>query len=261
MKSGGTSVVCTMLVLLAGCCCRPIERANQSEAQSQRAAIESRAALIFTNAVLLKPRETLSATDLASALAPLLIQEVTSANADSDCGPATIYYQLGATQIAGGTRPQVTYLWLEGNDEKRWHGVRLTLDSRGLPVIWEVLSEKPGPRVVFVSRSLETKAQIAFGPPAPGRHFSIEQPIGIAPDVVVARVIEDGPVAMGPIIHETASGEISAVICRCIPTQARKLMATHYYQLKSQSSYVDKPSHLSEAVVNLDRKLCLPPAF
>lgn len=233
MRSSGVSVGCLVTVLLAGCCSHPVKDAKKPEAGQQLAAIEARAALVFSNAVLLKPPEAITVKDLAFVLAPLLVQEVAGSDKGSRRGPATIYHQLGAVQVAGMTRPQMTYLWSCG--KKLTRGVRLTLDLQGLPVIWEVLDDYPGPRVVFVSRSLEERAKMTFELPAPGRRFAVEQPLNVVPDVVVARVLEDGPVAMGPIVHETINGEINAVICRCMPTQARQLVATTYYELKPLS--------------------------
>ena len=53
-----------------------------------------------------------------------------------------------------------------------------------------------------------------------------------APDVVVARVIDDGPVAAGPIVYLSAGTRaVSTLICRCMPAQARKLLATSTYDL------------------------------
>ena len=53
-----------------------------------------------------------------------------------------------------------------------------------------------------------------------------------APDVIVARVIEDGPVPMGPIVYLSAgTRQVSTLICRCMPAQARKLLATRTYDL------------------------------
>ena len=262
MKAFVAKAGCVALVLMAGCCSRPVADTKQPEARRQRAAIEARAALIFTNAVLLKPSETIPATNLAFTLAPLLIQEVAGSGPDSNCGPATIYYQLGAVQIAGVARPQMTYLWSCGNENRLGRGVRLTLDERGLPVIWEVLDDRPGAQIVFVARSLADKAQAAYGSVAAGRRFAVEPELAMAPDVVVARVIEDGPVAMGPIVHLTASrGEISMVICRCMPTQARQLMATAYYELNPLTAVTNVNLEFLGTNSNLVEQLRLPPAW
>lgn len=250
------------LVFVAGCRSRPAAAPKYSDDHHQRAAIEERAAQFFNDAVLLKPRENIPAADLAFALAPLLIQEVAGREPASSSGPDTIYYQLGAVDLAGITRPQMTYLWRCESGKTSALGVRMTLDARGLPVIWEVLDDQPGPQVVFVSQSLEDKAKTAGASPAPDRRFAVEQPLDVAPDVVVARVIDDGPVAMGPIVHVTAEPcGISTVICRCMPTQARQLVATKYYELEPMSELAKEVVPLLGANRNVLEKLRLPLGF
>jgi len=155
----------------------------------------------------------------------------------------------------------MTYLWSFKDKNELNRGVRLTLDSREQPVIWEVLDDRPGPRVVFVSRSLEEKAKSVFGAAATGRSFAVEQLLDVAPDVVVGRVIEDGPVAMGPIVHQTANGEINAVICRCMTTQARQLVATKYYELQSLSAATNSVFQSLSTKCRLVDELRLPPDF
>jgi hypothetical protein len=261
MRLFGASVSCVVLVLVAGCCSRPGKSASQLDVQFQRAASEARAGLVFTNAILIKPRETLPATNLALTLAPLLIQEVVDSTLGSNSGPATIYYQLGTVQIGGVSQPQMTYLWVGGNEKSLARGVQLTLDSRGSPVIWEVLDDRAGPRVLYVSRSLEERAKAAYGSPTPGRNFAIELPFSIAPNVVVARVIEDGPVAMGPIVHQTVGGEINVVICRCMSPQARQLLATEHYELKPFSTTMAANLEIMHTSCNLAEALRLPQNF
>jgi hypothetical protein len=71
-----------------------------------------------------------------------------------------------------------------------------------------------------------------FGKPLLGRRYAIERSVEAAPDVVVARVIDDNAVAAGPIVYLSASTRaVSTLICRCMPAQARKLLATSTYDL------------------------------
>jgi hypothetical protein len=252
---------CVGLVGIAGCRSETAALVDRFDHQRERAALENRAALIFTNAVLVKPRETIPATDLAFALAPLLLREVLDTAVSSNFGPARIFFQPGMVQLGGIARPQMTYLWTGEGGNQLACGVRLTLDTRGLPVIWEVLDDRPGARVVFVSRSLEERAKAAFGAPVPDRRFAVEQSRQIAPEVVVARVVEDGPVAMGPIVHQTVSQEISAVICRCMAPQARQLVATMYYELQPLSDEKKNRFQFLERNLELEGQLRLPNDF
>jgi hypothetical protein len=261
VKPAGLIPVCAALGVVWGCRSQPPAPAAASKLPEQRAVLEERARLVFTNAVLCKPRETLPASVPAMTFAPLLIREVAGSNAPADAGPDTVYYQLGATTAAGAAHPQMTYLWANGPARAMARGLRVTLDLHGLPAIWEVLDERPGPRVVFVSASLEARARAAFGPPLPGRRFAVEPSLSAAPDVLVARVIDDGPAAMGPIVHETAGGEISAVICRCMPTQARRLVATTYYNLQPLSAAPQANLIATAARRSLAEALRLPAGF
>ena len=76
-------------------------------------------------------------------------------------------------------------------------GIRITLNSAGQPAIWEVLADGSGAELIFVSQSLEAAALAEFGKPLPGRRYAIERSVEEAPSVVVARVIDDGPMAHG----------------------------------------------------------------
>jgi hypothetical protein len=111
-------------------------------------------------------------------------------------------------------------------------GIRMTLNTNGQPVIWEALADSSGAELIFVSQTLEAAALAEHGKPLPGRRHAIERSTEAAPNVIVARVIDDGPVAMGPIVYLNAgTRNVSTLICRCMPAQARKLLATSTYDL------------------------------
>ncbi len=111
-------------------------------------------------------------------------------------------------------------------------GIRITLNSAGQPAIWEVLADTSGVDLIFVSQNLEAAAVAEFGKPLPGRRYAIERRVDQAPKVIVARVIDDGPVAMGPILYLSAGTRaVSTIICRCMPAQAKRLVGTSTYDL------------------------------
>jgi hypothetical protein len=111
-------------------------------------------------------------------------------------------------------------------------GVRMTLNSAGRPAVWEVLADSSGVEVIFVSRSLESAALAEFGKPPPGRRYAVERGLEESSGVVVARVIEDGPIAMGPMVYLSAgSRSVSTLICRCMAAQAKQLVETKNYEL------------------------------
>ena len=64
----------------------------------------------------------------------------------------------------------------------------------------------------------------------PGRRFWIERSLASAPETVVARVIDDGPTPMGPILYLTVdSQEIVTLICRCMDAQADEVVGGGIY--------------------------------
>ncbi len=228
----------------------------------QRAAIYERANALLTNAVLLKPLESGATNTLGFKLAPLLLQEVASTNAAM---PAqVVYFEEGSILLNSQPHDQVVYLWRPtgatgGNLNQ---GVRITLNASGSPVIWEVLADDSGAELIFVAQSLEAAAMKEFGPPPVGRRFAIEAGQEAAPNVVVARVIEDGPVPMGPIVHLNAgSHNVSTLICRCMPAQAKNLLATGTYDLRPLTEINLHPAFAKpgpEAGTRLTRVLRLP---
>jgi hypothetical protein len=213
--------------IFAGACAQRLHDA------SSFASIYGRAEARFTNAFLLKPAESGTSDSPSFRLSPLIIQEVMDTN-DTVTLPEILFHQ-STTELNGEIFQQVTYLWRR-SQSGRMQGVRITLDASGSPVIWQVLSDTSGARIVFVAQSLETAALREFGSPLPGRRFAVERGLEEAPEVVVARVIEDGPVPMGPILYlKAGTQDVSTIICRCMDAQAQQLVGTGYYELRVMS--------------------------
>jgi hypothetical protein len=246
-----------LAVALMATSCSPTLRAGKEArpvgAESSR--IYQRADLSFAEAAFFKPAED-HPEDLTFKLAPLILQEVKPA-ASAQAGAAaidrlgslevnsserqpTVYY-APSTAIFGDTpHVQLIYLWCYADvppgtspSALAAQGVRITLNSSGEPVIWEVLADGSETEIFFVARSLEEAAKAEHGQPFPGRRFSTERALNALPKTVVARVIEDGPTPMGPIVYLAAgSHDIATLLCRCMPAQARRLTATSSYVLK-----------------------------
>lgn len=113
----------------------------------------------------------------------------------------------------------------------------MTLGDDGFPVIFETnVSSDSQLRVLFVSKSLEEAAAAGNAAVLPERHFSIETSLDNAPRVVVARVLEDGPMPMGPFVYlSRENSSITTLICRCMPSQVRQFVETAYYELRPAS--------------------------
>lgn len=259
----------TTCLVLAGCSSTP-----DSVSTSVREAIYRRADTQFTSALLLKPIETAFTNSLAFRLAPLLLVEITSTNVAAASMPVpTVFYQENTVRVGGKTHDQVSYVWSRdllirnANRVAAWQGIRITLNNAGQPVIWEVLSDSSGAELVFVAQSHEAAVRREFGAVLAGRHFAAERSMDEAPNTVVARVIADGPVPMGPMVHLcAATGDISTLICRCMTTQTQQLAGQGSYVLQPQVSLSVVPERgcwpdADSASAALERKLRLPVGF
>ena len=246
-----------VLLIALGGCAGPRRAALPAPAltESSRAEIYGRANREFANALFFRPA-TVAATD-PSALRfnPLIVQEAGEEPAGrrdyfgrifSSAGRAsvepdhpTIYFRAGSVILNGRSHEQFTYVWfypastpVPEDSALPMQGVRITLDSAGRPVIWEILADTSGAQIIFVAESLEAAAAAEFGHSLPGRRHSIERAVREAPGSIVARVIADGPAPMGPIVYLRArTREVGTVTCRCMPDQAKKLVGQGEYEL------------------------------
>lgn len=232
----------------------PLDSHEQPLAQADREAIYARTDLELSVADFFKPNpQTTEAIDVYQAL--LLLQEVADSaafpDADSfgavtntdgrpriDRDHPTVYFSESTATVNGREHDQMSFIWLYSLDTSTSEeslaaqGLRLTYDSTGSPAIMEVLADETGLQLVFVSRHLEESARLELGPPLPGRRYSVEQSIEEAPGIVVAGVLEDSPEPMGPVVYLRAgSREVSTVLCRCMPSQARHIRQTLEYEL------------------------------
>jgi hypothetical protein len=177
---------------------------------------------------------------LISRISPLIIQEVLGQE-DPDVkkagkwGHGVVYALEREVQVGGRRHLQLVYRWWHSSEPAQSEkplGLCVTLDSSGHPVIWEVLDERSLVRVFYVSDSIEKAARHQYGEPLPGRRHSVEPPRDLHPEVVVARVLDDGPVPMGPMVYVKARPPVvSTVACRCMPAQVKAISDTHEYAL------------------------------
>jgi hypothetical protein len=236
------------LLLVAGVGgCGSIPQSDRgSDSAREREGIYDRMKLEYAAADLLKPAESGQTNTLAFALAPLIIRELSGAEANAEKARrdstetsfprvvtdrfVRVEYLEEKVAVRGRLHDRLTYLW--GAADRGQAGIRITLDRAGQPVVWEILADSTGMEIVCVSQSLEISAAAEFGAALPGRRFVIEREMDKAKDVIVARVIEDGQVPMGPIVHWSAgTGDIGTVICRCMPIQVRQLVRQGFYEL------------------------------
>ena len=243
---------------------------NSALAQEQFNRAHDGAAIVFERAQLLKPRENTNIA-LSFMLAPLILQEVCDTNSPvvpaciffqpgvlringQDYAQMTYWwtYDRGNSTRAFGLRWQAQRepVFKGGSAELiktttrsvdahqanptclSAQGIRLTLGTNGVPVIYEVLGHADNPAQIFVTQSVEAAARASFGSPLPGRRFAVERSLKEAPAIIVPRVIDDPPVMMGPILFLRArTHEMATLICRCMPSEARELAGSACYTL------------------------------
>lgn len=225
------------LLAVAGCATPPVRTHIEIRTHLHHD-LRSRSTTKFPNACFLKPRSN-SADEFITGMAPLIVQEV--AHPDQTChrfgagdgGQSVVYFDRSTATLNGHTYEQVRYVWWYAGDPPSKQGIRITLDSSGFPCIWEVLTDSSDASLIYVSRSLENAAKTEFGPPLPGRQFAVERDLTQQPNIVVPRLLDDGPVPMGPFVYlENETHDVTTVICRCMPSQADNFVETGYYDLR-----------------------------
>jgi hypothetical protein len=273
-------------------CTHPAPPFRPEQSEPLREGLEARSRLILTNAILCKPEPEKEET-LRFRLAPLLVREIGATaelpNAAPDASleantvtPELVYFQEEAVPISGRSHLQISFIWAQPSrshphERASFQGLRITLDSSGAPVLWQLLeaplaqdqsntSAAPArPRVFFVAESLEQSAAREHGDVLAGRRFALERERAHSPTVVVVRTLEDGPVPMGPMVYlQGRHGTISTVLCRCMPAQAQNILATRLYQLRPLDAAPVEARSLLEAEpssIRVEEILRLPSQF
>jgi hypothetical protein len=198
-----------------------------------RREVYDRTDLDFEAGVLYKPARG-TAEGTAWTLAPLLIQEIRpgpGGDTPDPSGPTIVYYRRSSLEIGDRDYTQWTYLWPCPGAQGA-QGIRMTLGEDGFPVIYEVMHDTSGARLIFVAVALEEEARNAFGAPLPGRRFTVEPSVEQAPDVVVGGLLESGPTPLGPFVYLWERGNnVNTVICRCMPSRVISIPGTATYDL------------------------------
>ena len=206
----------------------------------------------FESGWLYKPKRDLDG-ETEFALAPLIVVEA-SESAPQPAEPLSVAVSELTVVLNGAPHQQFVYRW-RGLGEPQ--GIRMTLNGDGLAVIWEVLRESCGRRLVVVSEGLEAAAAEVYGAPLPGRRFAVERAVEETPDVHVIRAINPGPIPMGPFVYLTHDGlDVATVICRCMPSQVDDISGSFDYTLEVSDGSGDH-----DAFLPLESLLRLPESF
>ncbi len=258
----------TGLALIGGCD-RSADRQETQAPKPTASPLYDRALGTLEEGVLWKPDRAF-VEDPAFVLAPLIVQGTAPADAgggsserfgavETDAGGAvrvdtdrpTVYAGTSLVVLSGSEHEQSVYVWRYPKPVDSagvtWRWIRITLDAGGFPVIWEVHGDMGPTRQIFVSQSLETAAAAAFGPPLPGRRFSVERGFDEQPNVVVARVLDDGAQPMGPFVYVSARDRsVPILLCRCMPAQVSDITDSPYYDLLPLESLSVRPDALTD---------------
>lgn len=269
MKTTARILTLVMAMVATGLlvvCCTP---QRPPLAPGQRVEIQTRVTNTFAHTVLFQLAESGVNRDSALGLAPLIVQEVADTNTSSlwrdQFAPGTsgpmVHSESGNITVNGRPHDQYSYWWIYPStaaSASNAQGIRLTLNAAGEPVIWEVLHDSSGADLIYVAQSLELAARAEFGPPLPGRRFAIERAVEDAPNTVVANVIDDGPVPMGPVVYlRQGNRDVAALICRCMASQGGTLHGQAHYELRLAPG----ERRLSFPIVLMERRLRFPHSF
>ena len=228
---------------------------SASTLRDERAQIRRRAETFFETALYYKPRESTAPADVFR-LSPLIVQEISATDVISsalrparliatperrlerDTERPAVYYSESAVELYGRSLRRLAFAWWLGRETvdtaptSGWRGFGMTLGDDGFPLFWEILGDAPGPCVLYVSQTLESEARALHGEPADTGRFAIETSHAADSPIVVARVLEDGPVPMGPFIYLSAeNATITTLLCRCMPSQVRDFAENNAYEL------------------------------
>ncbi len=255
------------ILVVSGCAYPPTVESALTESEQRfgnhRDDVYARAGTRFSNADFYKPRGRLPKPFTIS-LAPLIVQQLPTADpqqprphrfgtlrTDSggvlsvDTDSPAVYAATATAMLHGVPHDQLIFVWFYPPDSAAGsptaQGVRMTLDTAGFPVLWEVLADHTRTNLIYVARSLENAALERFGPPHPGRRFAVERPVTERPNVFVARLLDDGPVPMGPFVYLDARRRaVTTLLCRCMPSQMDNIVESEYYDLLPLDELIER---------------------
>lgn len=255
-------------VILFGCAApRAVSQSSQDRAVHD--AVTRRTGKEFERAYFCNPR--LGAwPGIEETFAPLIMRQVVDEGDGSNAGRSDevreVYARTQAVTIEGVSYEQVVYVWqylLKDKDTGLpWQGLRITLGRDGFPLVWEVLNSRFDAAILFVSESAEDRARETFGPPLSRRRFAIERSSEDTPQTIVAGVLPDGPIPMGPYAYiEAKTHEIVTVLCRCSPSQVSEVVESLSYDLRPIEALQEPSLPPVVEQSNLAKQLRWPPGM
>jgi hypothetical protein len=179
-------------------------------------------------------------------LAPIIVHETGPGKTPPDWtggknARPRVYLLRSEVEINGGSHPQLSYCWRYEEPGESATILRMTLDSGGYPAIFELLDGSGGLTALYASRGLEQAARKEYGAPVVGTRYSLEPGASLKVDGLV----EDGPVAMGPLVYVAAvDRQVVSLTCRCSPSKIETVAESLQYSLnptsETDSEFTDK---------------------
>ncbi|MGB0716188.1 MAG: hypothetical protein ACPGXK_09935, partial [Phycisphaerae bacterium] len=182
-----------------------------------------------------------------------------------DSSAATVYAMEQTLQFAGGPAHASAYWWRYEN-ARNWQGFAVITIDKEKPITWFPLycgarqcpygqQTDVAERPVFVASNCEQAMREAGEETAEGRLFAVDVPLEISRETYVARLVESGPLPMGPIVYlqhqngaaesatQTTNGNgsastalpnlrVSSILCRCMPSQAYEYVSENWYTMR-----------------------------
>jgi|GEM_PF-1955561 len=268
------------ILAFSGCVSSPVTP-NRFDPISavRRAALRERAGRSFAYARFWKPRGDMPA-GLETNLAPLIVEQVGAPQFSANSPPPrfgavvlekdgsafvdtterVIYAGTSSVTIGTHDYRQVFYLWAYPCPGAKaapvWRGIRATLGADGFPLVWEVYHSDLRERHLYVAASMEQASIPQNATAATASTFSVERVAGETPGSAVIRVLEDGPIPMGPyVLLSSGAREVTTLHCRCSPSQVDTFVESGYYDIVPVESLVPATLEWLPAPIDLSNLL------
>jgi len=227
---------------------------------SARDAIYENAKRHFAHAIFYKPGS--DEDILPSELAPLIVQEIASdcqarqramkfgrvsldltGQVEIDLDDPTVYVDERSITIRGQSYTERVFsLYFRpvtaDTDAGILQSIHTILDADNFPLatlVWDIWFQERRQRCgysVFMSQQLEDRVKSRYGDPLEGCRHSGERKCQNRCDPIVSAVFATGPTPMGPYVYLGDRGIVTAVLCRCSPSQMDDVTATHNYRME-----------------------------
>ncbi|MBI4579837.1 MAG: hypothetical protein HY718_09055 [Planctomycetes bacterium] len=156
-----------------------------------------------------------------------LTGQPTSVQVHVNTARPVVYAYKSEAKIDGKRHPQLVYVWWFPERPEMTRGdaaagridgdtLRITLDSRGRPAVFEVVQGCGCGHLVFVAEHVETMARRQWGRPEERKELVVERAVGDKRDLIVAGVIAVPERDAHPVVYVKA-GYHSVTAVRCVP--------------------------------------------